>query len=135
MFQINFEVVTRLRFDREWLPNAPMIAWLRAMKTNGYEIIAISNADTSLEERLERFQMSDVFERIVNSARVHTAKPDPAIYQIVLGLTASRPHECLLIDDKARNMPPAEALGIHTLIYTAMPEFLDTVKRMLHQAP
>lgn len=135
MFHLNLEVVTRLRSDREWMPNAPMIAWLRAMKNNGHEIIAISNADTSLEERLELLQIADLFNHVVNSARVQAAKPDPVIYQIALGLTSSQPHECLLIDDKARNMPPAQALGIQTVVYTAMPEFLDTIQRVLHAAP
>lgn len=72
-----------------------------------------------------------LFDHIVNSARVHVAKPDLAIYGLALNLTRSRPEQCLFVDDRERNMPPVQALGIRTLQYIDMPAFLRDVKSIL----
>lgn len=134
MFHVDLNVITRLRQGREWILNRPMVDWLRSMKQRGYEIIVISNADTSLEDRLDAFNIADLFDQVVNSARVKVGKPDRFIYQVALGLTASRPDECLFIDDKERNMPEANALGIQTLVYTGMPAFLDAIQDLIEPA-
>lgn len=128
LFQVDLEVVTSLRKNLEWIVNQPMVRWLISRKREGYELIAVSNADTSLEDRLAQFHLADLFNAVVNSARVGAAKPDPAIYRYALACTTSNPQECVFIDDKPRNLPPAEALGIPGVLYESMPAFLDGIK-------
>lgn len=125
------KILADVRSHHEWVVNQPMADWLWEKKQQGLEIIAVSNADTTLEERLEQGHLVALFDHIVNSARVHVAKPDPAIYGLALNLTRSRPEQCLFVDDRERNMPPAQALGIRTLQYIDMPAFLRDVKSIL----
>ena len=61
----------------------------------------------------ERFDFLGWFEGIVVSGEEGIAKPDPAIYQILLdryGVEAGRPP--LFVDDRAENVEAAEALGM-----------------------
>ena len=129
---IERSVMASLRAELEWLIIQPMVDWVRQMRAQrSIEVIAVSNADTTLEERLSRFQLTDLFDRIVNSARVGVAKPDPAIYQLALSYTSSLPECCLFIDDRERNMAAAEALGIKTLVFRSFPEFNEDVGKLL----
>ncbi|MBI3536518.1 MAG: pyrimidine 5'-nucleotidase, partial [Chloroflexi bacterium] len=45
----------------------------------------------------------------------YESKPNPAAYTIVLDALGARGDECALIDDTARNLAPARALGMKTI--------------------
>jgi putative hydrolase of the HAD superfamily len=44
------------------------------------------------------------------------AKPDPEAYQRALQILGTRGDECLLVDDRARNLAPAKELGMITVL-------------------
>lgn len=66
-----------------------------------------------------------LFQHIIGSADVGLAKPDPAIYELTLKQLNVAPAQALFIDDKLRNTDAADALGIHTLLFTT-PEALQS---------
>ncbi|MCL4352557.1 MAG: HAD-IA family hydrolase [Firmicutes bacterium] len=121
----------RLRRQMEWIVNVPMTQWVRQQRNQGLEVIAISNADDRLEQHLREFGVVDLFDHIINSARVGFAKPDPEIYQAALKATATPPELCLFVDDRIRNMPPAEDLGIQTWVYTDFEAFSQGIETLL----
>jgi putative hydrolase of the HAD superfamily len=43
-------------------------------------------------------------------------KPDPELYAIMLDLMQLPGEACVFVDDTARNLPPAQALGITTVL-------------------
>jgi 2-haloacid dehalogenase len=53
------------------------------------------------------------FEGIVVSGEERLVKPDPRIYQLLLDRYSVDPASALYIDDSARNVEAAEALGMH----------------------
>ena len=60
---------------------------------------------------------ADQFERIIDVRAVHfVSKPDPRAYERVLELIKARGDECVLIEDNARNLRPATALGMTTIL-------------------
>jgi HAD superfamily hydrolase (TIGR01549 family) len=61
--------------------------------------------------RLERFGLAQVFQRVVVSDVIGTAKPDPAAYQHVIERVPS-PASCLFVDDRLRNIASAADLGL-----------------------
>ena len=124
VLRVDASRLARLRAECEWVVNGPAVDWLRAVRERtGLEVIAVSNADTMLETRLEKLGLAPLFHHVVNSARVGSAKPDPDIYRHALALTTSPAGDCLFIDDQLRNIPPAAALGLRTALYTPGPEF------------
>ncbi len=55
----------------------------------------------------------------------YESKPNRAAYTIVLDALGARGDECLLIDDTARNLPPARALGMRTVLVRGSPHSED----------
>jgi putative hydrolase of the HAD superfamily len=94
-----------------------VVLQLLAQAQRSIPVALISNATTRLERDLRLLGVTDVIPRLVNSARIGTAKPDPAIYLAGaqrVGVPASR---CLLVDDTPENVRAAQALGMSGLIY------------------
>jgi FMN phosphatase YigB (HAD superfamily) len=53
------------------------------------------------------------------------AKPDPAIYQLVLERLGTRPEETLFIDDKQANIDAARALGLVAIQFSTVEKLHD----------
>jgi len=101
-----------------------MQAILRELRQQ-YRLAVLSNthivemAQWLVEER----GMQGIFKTVISSAQVGLAKPDPAIYWLLLERLGLIPAETLLIDDLPRNTKAAEALGMNTIVFTT-PESL-----------
>jgi len=63
----------------------------------------------------ENLHITDTFDVVVSSAKEGIRKPDAGIYQITLDRVHARPEEAVFVDDAARNITAAAALGIHTV--------------------
>lgn len=46
----------------------------------------------------------------------YTCKPNPQAYSRLLALLGARPEECILVEDSVRNLAPAKALGMYTVL-------------------
>ncbi|MFJ8253281.1 HAD-IA family hydrolase [Streptomyces sp. NPDC094466] len=96
---------------------ARMAALARAAKEAGYRLALLSNSfGLDPFNPYEHVGIWDLFDVHVISEVVGLAKPDPAIYQLTLdrlGLTGTA---CVFVDDHPVNLPPAEALGITTVL-------------------
>lgn len=121
-------LLAELRAELEWVVIDPMVEWVRKVKAHHKPlIIALSNADTTLEERLVTLRLEDLFDHVINSARVGLAKPDPEIYRLAMTYTPSLPSACLFVDDRERNMPAPQELGMHTVVYRGFEDFSQAV--------
>lgn len=82
------------------------------------EKIILTNADTPHARRvLERLGVSDQFTRIFDVvSNEYECKPLPSVYSRVLQVLGARGNECVLVEDLARNLPPAHTLGIKTVL-------------------
>ncbi|GAB2699715.1 HAD-IA family hydrolase [Kitasatospora kifunensis] len=64
------------------------------------------------------WDLEALFDVVVLSEHHGIAKPDPALYEITLQRLGLPGSECVFVDDTPRNLPPAEALGIATVLAT-----------------
>ncbi|MBC7233287.1 MAG: HAD family phosphatase [Chloroflexi bacterium] len=96
--------------------NQKMVALGRRLHQR-YTIALLSNATPYLEVLLARYGLGDVFDVVVNSARVGMRKPDAGIYQLTLDKMGMSAEQCLFVDDKERNTAVAEALGMKALVF------------------
>lgn len=111
-------------YDRRWdemvtgeIPGTPAI--LAELKARGTPVYALTNFSVDkLERTRRRFDFLNAFDGITVSAEVGLVKPDPAIYRKLIdtyGLTAG---ETLFIDDVAKNVEGARAVGMHAVQFT-----------------
>ncbi len=89
------------------------------LRAAGYPVYALSNfgAET-FDVARAKYPLMDRFDGLVVSAHVGRVKPEPEIYQIAIERFGLVPAETLFIDDLAKNIAAAEALGIRTHHFT-----------------
>ena len=81
-----------------------------------YKLGIIANQLPGLEERLKDFGILDYFDAIFSSADLGLAKPDPAIFRLVLQKTNCLPQQAIMIGDRLDNdIVPAKRIGMKTI--------------------
>lgn len=77
-----------------------------------------TNADAAHARRvMTRLGVAQHFETIVDIEAMHyRCKPEPAAYARALEMVNATAAECVYIDDSARNLAPARALGMITVL-------------------
>jgi epoxide hydrolase-like predicted phosphatase len=90
-----------------------------AMKLSGrYKLFALSNVDKKTTNQcLDRFDFYRHFDGVVLSWKVHMRKPEREIYEYTLKRMGLRPEEVVFIDNFPMNLPTANRMGIHTILY------------------
>lgn len=130
------------RFYQEYYADDPLdervLATARALRSR-YRVALLTNAFPGHAEVVQKrygFDPRAEFDVYVNSAEVGLAKPDPAIYQLVLDRLGVRPEEAVLLDDLVRNTDAAQALGMHAIVFTDAESDLRELAGMLdHPIP
>ncbi len=87
------------------------------LKAAGYRLYVLSNMSREFIAFLRRFPVYGLFDGEVVSCEVHTVKPEPRIYEILLERYGLDPSETLFIDDRPANIAVAEALGIRGRLF------------------
>jgi putative hydrolase of the HAD superfamily len=82
------------------------------------EKVVFTNASREHAERvLDQLGVRRHFTRIVDVRDMeYESKPQPAAYQRICDLLGVRPEECLIVEDNVRNLQPAKALGMTTVL-------------------
>jgi len=92
-----------------------------------YKLAILSNANWSEEELAmeiaERNGRPELFDAIITSATAGFAKPDPAIYYLVLERLNLTADSCIFTDDLAEFTAAAARLGFHSFTFTTPAEF------------
>jgi HAD superfamily hydrolase (TIGR01509 family) len=93
-----------------------LISALRA----GLPVWCLSNDVARWSRRLRQtFGLEPLLAGAVISSDARTRKPDRGIYERLLTAAACLPSELLFVDDRAKNVAAAEALGIRAIRFTA----------------
>ncbi|MCR4406077.1 MAG: HAD-IA family hydrolase [Anaerolineae bacterium] len=92
-----------------------LVDWARQLKGK-YKLAVLSNASGDVEDLLrDRFGIGDLFDLVVDSARVGVAKPERAIYELALERLDVAPHEAVFVDDLAENVTAAATMGLRAV--------------------
>jgi 2-haloacid dehalogenase len=104
-----------LRWEETLLgPIEDSVALLAALRERGVRLLALTNwSQETFPVARQRYGFLQWFEGIVVSGDEKLIKPDPRIYQRLLDRYDVDPATALYIDDSARNVAAAEALGMH----------------------
>lgn len=103
---------------RHLLPNTSLMSAMQRWRAKGLRTAILSNLNqlrASLDEVLGIYEGSDP---VLLSRELGVMKPDPAIYALALAQLEAPANEIVFIDDSEENLPPARALGMHTILFT-----------------
>jgi putative hydrolase of the HAD superfamily len=108
--------------------NEHMISLLAQLKKT-YRLAALSTIPKEwLEFKRKTFRLDDCFETIISSGEYGIIKPDPGIYQIVVGKLGLNPSEITFFDDSENLLPPALRLGMKTILFRGQ----ENLTKQLH---
>jgi putative hydrolase of the HAD superfamily len=101
--------------------NPAMLAWHRQLKAQGFKTAILSNmGDAVMESILEKFAWIEDFDVLIWSYQHRLAKPEGAIYELLLDKLGTAPDETLFLDDKLENIEAARRLGIQGLQFSTV---------------
>lgn len=91
---------------------------IEALKEKGFRLGLLSVHGKEWIEYCEAtFDYHKLFAATEYSFEAGVSKPDKKAYLRILKKLKAKPDECIFIDDNPRNLPPAEALGIKTILF------------------
>lgn len=85
----------------------------KRLRTQGIKIGLLSNSPTSLYNTLDNFGIRDEFDVILTSEEAGVLKPDPRIYQIIVGKLSTMVAESVFIDDDPVRVAGAVKAGLY----------------------
>lgn len=109
--------------------------WILELKERGYHVYLLSNYPRRtfrLHER-ERFDFVDVVDGKVVSGFERIAKPDPAIYRLLLERYGLRAEECVFLDDRQVNIDTALSLGMQGILFTGYEDARQKLEELLKE--
>lgn len=107
---------------QKWLfskrePNQELLDLLERLKPE-IKIAVLNNGLRSLFRGfIEKYNLEDRFDLLMNSAEEGIKKPDPEIYQRAVQRLAVTPENCLLVDDDQNNIDGAIAIGMEGILF------------------
>jgi len=106
----------------EYLVPDPALAAM--LDTIPLQRVIYTNATSEYAWRVLRaLGVADRFERVIGIEEVGLRnKPYLDAYEQVLALLGARGTECIMVEDSARNLRPARALGLTTILVGAAPD-------------
>ncbi|MGQ9492976.1 MAG: HAD family hydrolase [Anaerolineae bacterium] len=109
--------------------NKSMVALARRLHKR-YRLALLSNATPYLEVLLAEHGLRDIFDIVMNSARVGMRKPDTGIYLLTWERMELLASHCLFVDDKERNTAVAEALGMKAIVFRSAAQLARGLERL-----
>ena len=107
-----------------------LVEYIRSLHGK-YKIGLISNAWSDLRDFIVREKFDDAFDKMIISAEVGAAKPDPKIFQIALEEFGVSPSEAVFIDDFLPNIEGCEKAGIKGIHFKDPETALEQLKEIL----
>jgi epoxide hydrolase-like predicted phosphatase len=117
--EVGYPVDEAAHFEQEFFAgdrvDEELVNYIRSLKRD-YRTGIISNAWDDVRPMLEGgWKMADAFDQIVLSAEAKLVKPDARIYHLALEKLQVIPEEAVFIDDFARNIEGAQAVGMYAI--------------------
>ncbi|MBR4794204.1 MAG: HAD family phosphatase [Bacteroidaceae bacterium] len=105
-----------------------MLELIQDLKSKGVGAYGLTNwpAET-FDEARRRFKTIASIDNIVVSSHVKLAKPEPAIYQLLLSKYNLNPEECVFIDDRKDNVDTAIRLGMNGIVFPGTAQELVSI--------
>lgn len=107
------------------------IPWIEDLKARDYRVYYLSNySEHLMRANPEVLDFLPHMDGGVFSCYVKLIKPDPAIYQYLLGKYDLKAEECLFIDDREENIAAARELGMQAVRFENYEQAREVTDRL-----
>ena len=121
----------RAEIDALLKPNDALVRFIDPLKKK-YKIGLLSNAGKEEIQIIYRDKLDHLFDAIVVSYQLRRTKPDDILFEATVEKLGVSFDESLLIEDNARNIKAAQALGMQTLLYADYGSSPEELIHLIH---
>jgi len=114
--------------------NHPMIQYLNNLRPRFLTAILTNAASNFRATYCQSFDMENWVDRVIISAEIGMAKPDPQIFHKATQLMGVSPEESVFIDDLPDNIKAARAAGMQSYQFTDVKKIIPILDQVLNQA-
>lgn len=113
-------------------PCQPVLDLVARARNAGVATTVLSNSwGTGAYDPYAGYDLEDRFDAVVISDQVGLRKPGEEIYQLAADKIGLPPSACLFVDDTARNLPPAERLGMVGVLFSDVEAGIAQLEELL----
>lgn len=116
-----------------FIPAAEVYKLAESLRNHGIKTGILSNIFNMNVTVLREEGWYKGFDPVILSCEEGYAKPDKEFYDIAVERSGVAPEEILFIDDQQKCMPPAEAMGMHTLIAVSPAQIVADTKKIIRE--
>lgn len=111
--------------------NEELIGYVRGLRGR-CRLGILSNSFVGAREREERaYAFGSLVDEIVYSHEAGLLKPDPAVFALACERLATRPADCLFVDDHAPHVAAARAAGLRAVHFTGNAGTIRAIEQFL----
>lgn len=105
---------------RSWAyPDAVMGDWARQLREAGFQTALLSNMPFTVRDAVLGCGWLPEFDQRTFSCELRISKPAPEIYEHCLRGLGIAADDALFLDDRPANIEGAEAIGMHSVLFTS----------------
>jgi HAD superfamily hydrolase (TIGR01509 family) len=113
-------------------PIPAMLELLQRLKAGGYRLGLLSTTIPNTADDVRSHGGYALFDFMILSYETGYAKPEPEAYTAALAqLPGIQPNEVVYLDDRAPLLPPAQALGMQTILVSSPDQAIAAVQALL----
>lgn len=114
-------------------PLPEIVGLAKRLRDNGLIVGLLTNVVPYTMEAIRSHGGYDGFDPVIASCEVGFIKPDEAIYRLAIDRLHLQPEAILFVDDSAKNLVPANKLGMHTTLAEEPGQIVRDVIAMTEQ--
>jgi epoxide hydrolase-like predicted phosphatase len=103
------------------------------LRAHGIKTGILSNVFAMSAEQLRREGKYDGFDPVILSCEEGCAKPDEKFYETAIARVGVKPEEILFIDDQSKCIPPAQKLGMRTIVAVSPEQIVADTKTLIRK--
>ena len=127
-------LLERMLADLRWEPL--VVQAVAELRARGIKVAVLSNSWGSTPfDPYARFHLNEHYDAVVISDQVGMRKPDPEMFALALDRLELPGKQCVFVDDVARYLPPARALGMATIHATDPATTVTELERLFGGPP
>lgn len=91
-----------------------VVSFIQELKQAGIKV-ALGSASKNARPIMDKLELTDLFEVIVDGTMTVKSKPDPEVFLMGANLTGTSPNACLVFEDAAKGIDAALAGGMYAV--------------------
>ncbi len=111
--------------------NDQILNLVKEARGKGIKTAILSNVIEPTYVVLDQGGFYNCFDAVIASCKVGYAKPEATIYELALKQLETRAEQSIFIDDKQRNLDPADKMGFTTVLAQNPEQIIEDVSRLI----